>query len=239
METRVSLEEMLHGRILAHCMPLYLDGHFRHAVREAMTQVELAMKEKSGVKDQYGVRLVNTILGKGNGIKLVVPFGPEMQTQAHALFQAAFAYYRNYAAHDGSKIDNQHCLRIMILASELLDLINVSEVSFADIGGANGLIAKGVFASETEVHNLLEFLSEYVFPEDAMDRFFEEMAQRGFTETQMKALIDTGLLDYKLEEVEVPQGMRDDYDDPSEIIGSFCLTALGKHLLRDLETRAV
>lgn len=239
METRVTLEEMLHGRILAHCMRLYLEGHFRHAAREAMTQVELAMKEKSGEKHLYGVRLVNTILGKGNGIKLVVPFGPEMQIQAHALFQAAFSYYRNYATHDGSKIDHHHCLRIMVVASELLDLVSVSEVSFADLGGVKGLVAKGIFASEREIQDFLKFLSDCVFPEDVMDGFFEDMAKRGFTQSQMKAVIDTGLLDYKSEEVEVPQAMRDSYDDPTEMIGSFSLTPLGKEVLRDLGGRPV
>jgi len=44
------LEELYHPRILKHCSQLVVDGHFKHAAIEAMTQVELALKEKSGTK---------------------------------------------------------------------------------------------------------------------------------------------------------------------------------------------
>ncbi len=72
-----------------------------------MPQVELALKERSGLSNLYGVRLVNALFGQGKGIKLRVPFGTGLQKHAHALFQAAFSYYRNYAVHDGSLIDKQ------------------------------------------------------------------------------------------------------------------------------------
>jgi len=151
----VNFESLLHPRVLSHCRQLYVDGHYKHAALEAMTQVELALKEKSGVKDRFGVSLVTNLFADGKGIKLRVPFGNEMQGQAETLFKGAFAYYRNYCAHDGNKVDGRTCLRIMVLASELLDLIGASQLSFADVGGAAGLVKVGIFPDKDGVANLL------------------------------------------------------------------------------------
>lgn len=98
-------------------MPLYKDGHFPSAARESMIQVELALKEKSITGEKlFGTKLVETLLGSKDGIKLAIPLGDELQKQAKSLFNGAFFYYRNYAAHDGSKINKVSCIRIMVLA---------------------------------------------------------------------------------------------------------------------------
>jgi uncharacterized protein (TIGR02391 family) len=103
---KIDLEDLLSPRIVKHCMPLYSDGHYKHAAFEAMKQVELALKEKGEVKDKkFGVTLVRSLFGKGQGIKLRVPFGEDMQSKAEILFEGAFSYYRNYAAHDGRAIN--------------------------------------------------------------------------------------------------------------------------------------
>jgi hypothetical protein len=44
----VEFEALLHPRVLRHCESLVNSGHYKHAALEAMTQVELALKEKSG-----------------------------------------------------------------------------------------------------------------------------------------------------------------------------------------------
>lgn len=51
----INFESLLHPRVLEHCKKLYMDEHYKHAALEAMTQVELALKEKSEVKDKFGV----------------------------------------------------------------------------------------------------------------------------------------------------------------------------------------
>ena len=68
----IELEVLLHPRVSKHCEKLYTDEHYKHAALEAMTQVELALKEKSGVGNKYGVNLITGILGEGKGIKLRV-----------------------------------------------------------------------------------------------------------------------------------------------------------------------
>ena len=171
--------ELLSPRIQEHCLPLWRDGYFKHAAHEAMILVEQALKEKGLKKEsykKYGQTLITSLFqisGKENSVKLRVPPGEDLQTQAEAFSQGVFSYYRNYTAHDGSKIDNLTSLRIMIIASELLDLIDASALSFSDIGGVNGLLAKGVFQNKEQLLSILTSLSGY-FPNGDVDGLKEE-----------------------------------------------------------------
>jgi hypothetical protein len=115
-----------------------------------MILVEQALKEKGLTKEnykKYGQTLITSLFrtgGKERSVKLRIPLGEDLQAQAEAFFQGVFSYYRNYTAHDGSRVDKRISLRIMIIASELLDLIDASALSFSDIGGVDGLIARGI-----------------------------------------------------------------------------------------------
>src|SRR6266705_1847978 len=88
----VEFDVLLHPRVLRHCESLVNNGHYKHAALEAMTQVELALKEKSGVDGKFGVNLCADLFGTGKGVKLRVPFGEESQRAAERLFTGAFAY---------------------------------------------------------------------------------------------------------------------------------------------------
>ncbi len=193
---KVNIKTLLHPRIEKHCEKLFDDGHYKQAALEAMIQVELALKEKSGNKKMFGVNLISSLFGEGRGIKLRVPFGEELQKQAQSLFRGVFSYYRNYAAHDGSNIDKNSAARIMIVASELLELIGASSLSYRDIGGIKGLMKSGLFTSEESVMNLLKFLNGYTIPNDIVDGFFEDLYENGFTDDQMHSVIDLGLVEY-------------------------------------------
>lgn len=163
-----------------------------------MKQVELALKEKIDLKEKlFGARLINHLFGSGKGIKLKIPLGDDLQEQAKSFFNGAFSYYRNYAAHDGSKIDEVICIRIMLIASELLDIINASAISFEEIGGIKGLIDRGIFNEESQISDLLAFLSSQVFPHEVFDGMFEDLAEKGFTDHQYQAIFDLGLIEYK------------------------------------------
>ncbi|HEC35592.1 MAG TPA: TIGR02391 family protein [Anaerolineae bacterium] len=232
------LESLLHPRILSHCQELYTSGHYKHAALEAMTQVELALKEKSGVENRYGVNLVTSVFGTGKGIKLRVPFGEKMQKHAEALFRGAFSYYRNYAAHDGSEINEQTCARVMILASELLDLIGASAVSFADVGGLPGLIKAGIFPDEKSVLELLNILQGWVLPDDVADGLYEHLMTNGFTDTQVHAVIDVDLIEYISEDYYIPIELIHERDTLPSTLGRFELTELGKKVVASLEKKA-
>lgn len=236
---KIELEELLNPRIVKHCMSLYVDGYYKHAALEAMTQVEIALKEKAqegGDVKGYGLRLVTNLLGKGKGIKLRVPLGDDLQQKAEILFEGAFAYYRNYAAHDGAKIDQRICLRIMILASELLDLIGASSLSFADVGGIEGLVKASAFKDEEELVSLLEFLDGRYLPDEVVDGFYEDLYERGFRDSQLEAVIELDLVQYQVEDyVPHPYELLHGHSYP-DTMGWFELTDLGKRAVTEAHT---
>jgi uncharacterized protein (TIGR02391 family) len=230
--TKIDLDELLHQRIIDKCKSLYEDGHFPQAALESMKQVELAIKEKTGIGEKlFGVRLVNQVFGSEKGIKLKIPLGDELQKHAKTLFEGAFSYYRNYAAHDGSKIDETICIRVMVLASELLDLIEASSISFTEIGGVKGLIKQGIFDDESQIADLLSVLSSQEFPFEIFDGMFEDLAERGYSDRQYQAVFDLDLVEYHSE-------MRNHGfpGEPTEwdIFGWLELTPMGRKVLAQI-----
>jgi len=217
------LGELLHPRIKRRCSKLFADGHYADACHRAFEEVAAAVKEKAGVT-VYGRRLYALLRVGGKGVKLHTPFGEPMQQAAARYFRGAFQYYRNYAAHDGRNVDRPSCLRGLVAASELLELVGASDLSFAEIGGVQGLVDVGVFSSRQEVLSLLDFLDAYRIVDDAVDGLFQCLAERGFTETQMRALIDCGLVEYKASAVPPSAWNPDEVDT----IGSFEMTPLGR-----------
>lgn len=229
-------EKLLHPRVIKHCKKLVDDGHYKHAASEAMRQVELALKEKSGVRNNYGVRLTKSLFGQGNGIKLRVPFGEDLQNHAESLFSGAFSYYRNYAVHDGTKIDHIVCLRILIVASELLDLIGASDKSFTDIGGISGLINIGIFENKKQIYDLLHFLEGNILIDHVCDGFFEDLASKGFSDSQLQAAVEIGLVEY-ISSPYVPSKLdKNDSFHPEEL-GCFQLTTLGVKIIDSLKQK--
>ena len=227
----ITVEELLHPRLIKHCEKLFNDGHFKHAAFEAMTQVELALKEKSGETHKYGVNLVSALFGETKGIKLRVPFGDDLQKSAHDWFKGAFSYFRNYAAHDGSKIDRDSCVRIMITASELLELIGASSKSFADVGGASGLIRLGIFKNEDDMKKLLQILDGNHLPDHICDGFYEELANAVFGEVEVASLIDVGLVEYRFQKYLPSESELRSNLLPPDVIAWFELTMVGRSVL--------
>jgi uncharacterized protein (TIGR02391 family) len=236
MECGMYLEELLSPRIVKNCWQLYLDGHYKHAAHEAMTQVEVALKEKRIVADgKYGRKLITSLFTIDNPnnqyVKLHIPLGEELQEDAKTLFKGAFGYYRNYSAHDGAKIDRRICVRVMIIASELLDLIDASFLSFSDIGGVSGLIKNSVFQNEEDIAWLLEYLEKYtVFHQDYGALYIELFENRGLDQHHVNALLNLELIRYEestfhptFEETQMGLDQTD--------IGSFILTDLGKQFV--------
>ncbi len=175
--------------------------------------------------------LTKSLFGADRGIKLRVPFGEELQEQAGSLFRGAFSYYRNYTAHDGSKIDNDAAARIMIVASELLELIGASLLSYKDIGGMKGLIKSGIFKREESVRNLLKLLNGYPIEDDVVDGFYEGLYENGFTDRQMYSVIDLGLVEYITKKyIPTTEELKHSHFIPDEL-SCFDLTNLGKKLI--------
>jgi HEPN domain-containing protein len=233
---KIDLDVFLHPRILKKCILLYESGFFPDAAFNAIKQVELAFKEKAGVEDEeklFGARLYEKILGSGKSIKLKVPLGDNLQKEAKEVFKSVSSYYRNYLAHkEGNKVDKIICMRILIIASELLDLINASSISFTEIGGVKGLIKQGIFKNKSQLSNLLSFLSSQVFPHEAFDGMFEDLIREDYTKTQYEAVFDLGLIEYhnEIKDHSFP-GEPEDWDD----FGWIELTPQGRNILTQFQ----
>lgn len=225
----IDFSQVLHDRIRLKCMPLFNGGHYKHAALEAMTIVELSIKEKTDIVAKSGVALCKSAFNGENGLQLVVPFGDALQENASRLFQATFSYYRNYAAHDGSNIDSKQCLRILILASELLDLLNASEVRYEPL---RKLVDTGVFQDEEGVRKLLTLLDGYMMPELVYDGLYVDLAKHGFSEEQMHAIMDIGLIYLGAKKVNLPQEIQMGWEDDE--YECFELTAVGRGILKGI-----
>jgi uncharacterized protein (TIGR02391 family) len=238
--------ELLSPRIRKHCIHLYDDGYYKHAAHEAMTQVELALKEKVQTKDiRFGKKLVDDLLGTNSEkttIKLRLPLGDTLQKHAKTLFEGAFMYYRNYTAHDGAEIDEKSCIRIMVLASELLEMIDASSLNYADLGGIDGLLKSGVFSSEKQLHGMLKMLDQYHLPDGDGSGLFEKLFYEfGIGDEQIEAVIELDFVRYT--EVEYVQDLEElksawQTSNPPQTMGWFELTDLGEKIIGELEKRS-
>jgi len=215
---KINLNDYLHQRIIDKCISLYKDEYFPQAAMEAMKQVELAFKEKVGIEDEkhlFGSRLYEKYLGLGKSIKLKVSLDDNLQKEALEVFKSVSSYYRNYLAHkEGNKVDKIICMRILIIASELLNLINASSISYTEIGGIEGLIRLGIFKNKSRLSNLLSFLSSQVFPHEIFDGMFEKLFREDYTTTQYEAVFNLGLVEYhsEIKNHSFPRGP-EDWDD--------------------------
>jgi hypothetical protein len=238
----MELEEILSSRIVKHSLPLWKDGYYKHAAFESMTQVEQALKEKGLVTNKskvYGHTLISNLLGlSGKSVKLRIQLGDDLQPQAEEFFKGVFGYYRNYVAHDGSKIDKTIGLRVMIIASELLDMIDASYLSFADLGGIDGLIKIGEFSSKQQIYEVLDNLESQFLPDGDTDGLFEELfTSFGIIDRQLNALIDLDLVRY-IEEDYFPslEEMSEAWKfPPPQTMAHFEITDLGKRFMDEID----
>ena len=200
-----------------------------------MIQVEMALKEKGKVEDiQFGVQLIGSLFAGKKGVKLRIPLGDELQNQAQQYFKGVFSYYRNYVAHDGSRIDERIALRVLIIASELLEFIEASELTLTDRGGVDGLVRIGGFGSAEQLGMLLKFVDQYHMPELTYDGLFEDLAENGFSDSEFEAVFDLDLVQMHSSEFQVPG---DRHGDSAEVIEWIELTELGKKTVESINSK--
>jgi hypothetical protein len=233
----LNLDDLLAPRIVKHCLPPMKDGHFRHAAREAMIQVELALKQKGKVEGiQFGIQLIKNLLRGGQGGILRVPLGDELQEKAEQFFTGVFSYYRNYAAHDGSKIDERMALRILIIASELLELIDAVELTLTDGGGVEALVRVGGFGSAERLSRLLHLLNGYHMVEETYDGLFEDLVYNDFGELELHAAMSLKLVKMHLGECENPRSLEGMVRETEFVVVEwFELSDLGREALEATE----
>lgn len=221
--------KLLHARIRTHCEKLYDDGHFPEAAHQAMSEVEIAIKECIGETRLFGTKLIEKALSNQNGISLKIPRGDEWQDKARAFYKAMFSYLRNYTAHGGRNISDLSCLRVMILASDVLDVIGTSPRRLS--GGVGELIRAGFFTDEPDLIRLLTFLDGYPIVDNVVDGFYEELYDKGFSDEQIEVLMECGLVEYREQPNPVWNTLPNDLDGEFVPIGSFILTPFGEKVI--------
>ncbi len=235
----LTIKDVLSPRIVKYCLPQYYDEYYKSAAREAMVQVELALKEKGMVNDgRYGVNLIRSSLelaGKHKTIKLRIPLGDELQKYASGYFEGVFSYYRNYLAHDGSSVNELMCMRVMILASELLEMIDSSSLSFSDLGGVDGILKTGLFENENQILKLLTLIVDNYFPDGDIEGFLEKY---DFDLNHVNAAADLDLIrfyekDYFPDKEELNSVWQS--FSPPEKIGWFEITELGNKFILEIK----
>jgi len=229
----ISIKKLLHPRIIESCEKIFNDGHYHSAASKSMIEVEIALKEKGKFDNKlHGSRLIERAFGNGNNVRLKIPLMGVTQMDARAYFKGVFKYYRNYLAHDGRDITEDICLKIFVLASELLTMIGASQISLTGIGGVKGVIAKYGFDKRERLSELLEILSAQTFPHETFDGMFEDLANKGFSDEQYEIVSELDLVEYKSKKLNHSMSEDDpEWDD----FGWLELTDLGKEVIKELQ----
>lgn len=161
----------------------------------------------------------------------MTPFGPESQEAARAYFEGAFTHYRNQAAHGEGGFDEGRCARCLIIASDLLDLAEASAIAFSSEQDLCEMARRRGFPDVKSVQQLLEFLGGYTVLDEVVDGLFEEMAERGWGESELQFVFEAGLMEFVTTPISNP-----DINDPfcAEKLGVFTITPRGQNVIKGL-----
>jgi hypothetical protein len=235
---KVKVEDLLHARIGRRCLEHWSAGQYRDAVREAMSQVEQARKERDGMDAgstaRYGARLNKPVFEPASGLRLRVPYDADLQEKAGAFFDAARSFHSEVAEREEETLDGTGALRALVLASELLDLIGAPAAAHSPAGIVRELVAQEVFKSAEIIAELLSFLDGYLMAEKESRAFYEDLRERGFNDDQLSAVVDLGLVEFAAEPSLTTENDIRVVRDLREPPAAFTLTALGEAALRDL-----
>lgn len=223
----IYIEEVLHPRVEKYCLDLLRKGYYQHASLEAMKQVEIALRDLAlAPPGLVGIKLVKWFFGGKGPVIIQDRLGENSREAAQKLLESSFKYYRNYAAHDGTEIDRITAIRILVLASELLDLVSASPRSLNNEGGVEGLVRTDMFNSASHLVDALRFYDDSVWGE-AMDDYFEKLADRDLGQEHLKLFLELDLVNLET------RAMEND-----EICTFFTLTPAGQQALAKAEQLA-
>ncbi len=227
----IDIKKLLAPRIKKHCLSLYQSGEYKHASREAMVQVELALRERGRLgSESFGKGLIQRLFKGHQGVLLRVPLGDDLQEVAQKYFEGVFSYYRNYTAHDGARIDELSSLRILVVASELLEMLNASALTISDRGGIEGIVRLVNCGTSQRLLELLRLLDGYWMPELTYDGLFEDLYKSGFNDDHLESIIEIGLIEMSKFTGEDP------WNEKPETMERFNLTELGRQVLKNMSS---
>lgn len=229
----IEIKEYLNTKIAHHCLKLFENEHYTECAHSAMKQVELYLNEKCGIVNYIpATQTIKKMFSSGKGVRLKVPLGEAQQENAKILFDGAFKYYRNYTAHHQDNITKEIALRVMLIASELLDLLGACSLNLEELGGIEEIKNILKIKNNQKIEKLLNFVDGQQIIDDTYDGFFEDFSKNGFTDDQYNLLFELNLSYYE----ELPY--EEDALYPPISIGYFRLTDIGRELLQAIKKKA-
>jgi hypothetical protein len=124
----------------------------------------------------------------------------------------------------------------MILASELLDLLDCCTLDLEELGGVEEIINIFQIQNAKRLNQLLTFIDKQYILEDISDGLFENLALNGFSYNQYEKLFELNLVFCE----ESPcQEMESNIDSiHPEYLTYFKLTEMGLELLQKIANKA-
>jgi uncharacterized protein (TIGR02391 family) len=118
-------KESLHPRIAQPVWQAFMRGEFDVAVFQATKAVEVYVREKTGLVDELGTKLMRKAFEKNTG-PLTDPSADEGEREAMAhLFAGAIGVFKNPQSHRDVNVDDPtEAMEIIMLANRLLKIVD-------------------------------------------------------------------------------------------------------------------
>jgi uncharacterized protein (TIGR02391 family) len=132
-------KSLLHPRIADKTYAALQRGDYATAVREALTDVEIYVRDAAGLTlDDFGVDLMRTAFNEAKG-KLRDPKLPKAEREGFAhLYAGAIGAFKNPHSHRSVTMDDlKEAQRQVLLASHLLYLVDAAKARLAGSGSSS------------------------------------------------------------------------------------------------------
>lgn len=106
----------------AKSIELFRDNHYESAVFNAFKQIEIIIREKTGL-DLYGANLIKTAFGPTNGVLRDSNLVSSEQTAQMELFSGALCSIKNPESHKNINYSKQEAIELLNLANYLLRIL--------------------------------------------------------------------------------------------------------------------
>ena len=125
-------KDFLHARILQSAYRQFISGQYDGAVFQAFKEVEILVREATGITNVDGVKLMREAFKKGTGGTqgpLTDPNNQESEQEGlQHLFAGAIQWCRNPVGHRNVNLTSAEAAKLLTFASYLLDIVDSRKI---------------------------------------------------------------------------------------------------------------